>query len=46
MTKSPYEAPKMESLGTFEAITQAASVGSALDAAFDASTPVADLTFS
>ena len=46
MIKETYEAPVMEALGSFEALTQAASDGSALDAAFANNTPVDQLTFS
>ena len=35
MTKQAYEAPKMESLGSFEKLTQSTSTGLTADASFD-----------
>lgn len=46
MNKSTYEAPTLVEVGTFESLTQAASVGNFTDAAFPDNTPVFDLTFS
>lgn len=44
--KLKYEAPKLQKLGNFEAMTQGKSTGSFLDAAFPNGTPFGDLTFS
>ena len=44
--KLKYEVPEIVNLGSFEEITQGASDGGKLDAAFPASTPKSDLTFS
>ena len=44
--KLPYEAPVLAILGKFETLTQGASIGAKLDAAFPAGTPKEDLTFS
>ncbi|MDX2336170.1 MULTISPECIES: lasso RiPP family leader peptide-containing protein [Brevundimonas] len=44
--KTPYEAPEMTSLGSFETLTQGASRGSQLDATFPTGTPFGELTFS
>ncbi|MDT0577068.1 putative RiPP precursor [Croceicoccus sp. F390] len=46
MNKPTYERPEMVELGSFESMTQAATTGSMLDAAFPAGTPASDLTFS
>lgn len=44
--KAGYEAPTVEAVGSFEAVTQWASTGGGLDSPFSAGTPVASLTFS
>ena len=44
--KAVYEAPAMTSLGSFETLTQGASVGTNLDATFPQGTAFGDLTFS
>lgn len=44
--KTPYEAPAMTSLGSFETLTQGGSSGSQLDATFPVGTPFTNLTFS
>jgi hypothetical protein len=41
-----YERPELSVLGKFEELTQGASDGERLDAAFPAGTPKVDLTFS
>jgi len=46
MNKLKYESPLIESLGSFEALTQAANDGYATDAVFPTDTPKGDLTFS
>lgn len=46
MTKTVYEAPSINEVGTFEALTQGASTGSKLDATFPNGTAFGDLTFS
>ena len=45
-TKVAYEAPTVEAVGSFEAITQWAATGYGLDSPFTAGTPAASLTFS
>lgn len=44
--KDIYEAPTLEAVGSFEALTQWGGSGYALDAPFSAGTPSAALTFS
>ena len=44
--KKTYEMPKLEQLGSFEAMTQAATDGNNLDATFPITTPRGELTFS
>jgi hypothetical protein len=44
--REEYEAPKLETHGSIEAITQGASTGTFLDSTFPVGTPFGDLTFS
>ncbi|MGB5779074.1 MAG: putative RiPP precursor [Allopontixanthobacter sediminis] len=44
--KEPYVRPVMIEIGSLEKVTQAAGVGTRLDASFSAGTLVSDLTFS
>lgn len=44
--KKSYEAPRLKTVGSFEAVTQGASSGKKLDAGFPADTPFDALTFS
>jgi len=44
--REEYEAPKLESHGSIEEVTQGASSGNFLDATFPTGTPFDDLTFS
>ena len=44
--KSVYELPTITKIGSIEAVTQAASTGSATDAIQPIGTPFGDLTFS
>ncbi|MEQ1607677.1 MAG: lasso RiPP family leader peptide-containing protein [Hyphomonadaceae bacterium] len=44
--KNTYEAPTLNAVGSFEALTQWAGAGYALDAPFSAGTPANGLTFS
>jgi len=46
MTKTAYEAPKMEAIGSFETLTQSTTSGERLDVAFDQDTPLSELTVS
>lgn len=46
MSKTTYERPTMEVLGTFESLTQGGMTGNRLDAQFPDGTPRGDLTFS
>jgi hypothetical protein len=46
MKKVQYTAPKLNKVGSFEAITQATGNGGQLDANFAAGTPRGALTFS
>lgn len=46
MTKTAYEAPKMEAIGSFETLTQSTHTGNRLDVAFDQNTPLDQLTVS
>ena len=46
MTKKTYEAPKLEQLGSFEAMTKASGNMNSLDQAFPDNTPFSQLTFS
>lgn len=45
-TKVMYEAPSLDAVGSFEALTQWGGAGYALDAPFVAGTPSSALTFS
>jgi hypothetical protein len=44
--KESYEAPTVDAVGTFEAVTKWASSGQGLDSPFGAGTPATSLTFS
>jgi hypothetical protein len=44
--KYAYEAPTLNAVGSFEALTQWAGTGYALDAPFSAGTPASGITFS
>jgi len=44
--KATYEAPTLDAVGSFEALTQWGGSGYALDAPFSAGTPSSALTFS
>lgn len=46
VAKNAYEAPTLNAVGSFEALTQWAGTGWALDAPFSAGTPASTLTFS
>jgi hypothetical protein len=44
--REEYEAPRLESHGSIEAVTQGLTSGTTLDANFPTGTPASDLTFS
>lgn len=44
--KKSYEAPRLKKVGSFEAVTQAAGRGGALDANFPVGTPFSELGWS
>ena len=44
--KMPYQTPRLEAVGSFEALTKWATGGGALDNGFTAGTPTSSLTFS
>lgn len=46
LERQKYETPKLRVHGSIEAITQGATQGRRLDAAFDVGTDIDDLTFS